>query len=59
MSNLAFSLMDAFALASVALDKSRNSPPLNAAADSAKFDIYVTDENDVRTLIHEKPKDES
>lgn len=53
MSNLAFSLMDAFALASVALDKPLNSLPLHAVADGDKFNIYVTDGNNVRTLVRE------
>lgn len=53
MSNLAFSLMDAFALACVALDKRQNDAPLVAAADTANFNIFVTDENGIRTLVRE------
>jgi hypothetical protein len=53
MNNLIHSLTDAFALASAALDKGQNGLPNNAAADNALFNVFVIDENGVRTLVRE------
>lgn len=52
--NSIHSLTDAFALASVALGKDPTDSPLKATVERALFDVYVTDESGVRTLVREK-----
>lgn len=53
MNKLVHALTDAFALASVVMDKSQDGLPHNAAADNALFNVFVIDENGARTLVRE------
>lgn len=53
MNSVIHSLTDAFALASTAMDKGQIDSPHNSAADNALFNVFVTDEKGVRTLVRE------